>query len=340
VDLSGVIFVMLAVAWAVYLIPKTLKQHDEVARTRSLDRFSGSERVLAGREPVNSRDSRLVVHPSVPATRSVTTVAPAGSTPVTTVAPGPTDSPASAVEAAQPVDGFAVRPLARRTAARVAARRRRRVLLGLLLCVALTGAAAYLSRLPAWPVAVPAVLVVAHLVLCRIFARRTTHRAGSAAQRRRAGRSGVPVDVADPTSRSVPPPASEDTPAQDPLGSAAASDSSRSGSTAVSVDPSDGPHDQEDTVGIPAAEMHARLHAGPDADSGTLWDPLPVTLPTYVTKPKARRTVRTIDLGEPGTWTSGRTQEDAEIAARATGSPDATAADDESSASGRRVVGG
>ena len=43
----------------------------------------------------------------------------------------------------------------------------------------------------------------------------------------------------------------------------------------------------------------------PTEDGGSLWDPLPVTLPTYVTKPKARRTVRTIDLGEPGTWTSG-----------------------------------
>ncbi len=42
-----------------------------------------------------------------------------------------------------------------------------------------------------------------------------------------------------------------------------------------------------------------------------------MTLPTYVSAPKAKRTVRTIDLGEPGTWTSGRTAEDAEIAARA-----------------------
>ena len=55
----------------------------------------------------------------------------------------------------------------------------------------------------------------------------------------------------------------------------------------------------------------------PTEDGGSLWDPLPVTLPTYVTKPKARRTVRTIDLGEPGTWTSGRTAEDTEIVARA-----------------------
>src|SRR6185436_18203340 len=64
VDLSGIIFVVLAVAWAVYLIPKALRHHDEVARTRSIDRFSTAMRVLARREPVNRRDARLVVSPA------------------------------------------------------------------------------------------------------------------------------------------------------------------------------------------------------------------------------------------------------------------------------------
>src|SRR3954447_23306759 len=32
------------------------------------------------------------------------------------------------------------------------------------------------------------------------------------------------------------------------------------------------------------------------ADDGSLWDPLPMTLPTYVNKARARRTVRTIEL--------------------------------------------
>ena len=32
------------------------------------------------------------------------------------------------------------------------------------------------------------------------------------------------------------------------------------------------------------------------ADDGALWDPLPMTLPTYVNKARARRTVRTIEL--------------------------------------------
>ena len=49
-----------------------------------------------------------------------------------------------------------------------------------------------------------------------------------------------------------------------------------------------------------------------------LWDPLPMTLPTYVTKPAAtRRGVRTIALDDAGVWTSGRTEGDAAIAREA-----------------------
>ena len=45
-----------------------------------------------------------------------------------------------------------------------------------------------------------------------------------------------------------------------------------------------------------------------------LWDPLPVTLPTYVTKPRAGRTVRTIEFGQAGAWTSGHIEgEDTEL---------------------------
>jgi hypothetical protein len=46
--------------------------------------------------------------------------------------------------------------------------------------------------------------------------------------------------------------------------------------------------------------------AVPTVEGDSLWDPLPVTLPTYVTKPKAPRVVRTISLGEPGASSSVR----------------------------------
>ena len=47
-------------------------------------------------------------------------------------------------------------------------------------------------------------------------------------------------------------------------------------------------------------DTFAAVAADPD-----LWDPVPVTLPTYVGKPTAQRTVRTIDLDATGVWTSG-----------------------------------
>ena len=40
-------------------------------------------------------------------------------------------------------------------------------------------------------------------------------------------------------------------------------------------------------------------------DGQSLWDPLPVTLPTYVSKPRAERSIRTVDLQGEGAWTSG-----------------------------------
>ena len=43
----------------------------------------------------------------------------------------------------------------------------------------------------------------------------------------------------------------------------------------------------------------------PTTNGASLWDPLPVTLPTYVGKTVAKRTVRNIAVGEPGTWSSG-----------------------------------
>ena len=51
------------------------------------------------------------------------------------------------------------------------------------------------------------------------------------------------------------------------------------------------------------------------AEAAGWWDPVQVPLPTYLGKAKATRTVRTVELGEPGTWTSGRLPE-SELLAR------------------------
>jgi hypothetical protein len=236
VDLSGLIFVALAVAWAAYLIPKALRHHDDVVRGRSIDRFSHSMRVLARREPVSARTAQLVVTPARPVAAAV-------------VSTKPTASSAGAEEP----------DVARRLAVRKATRRRRRVLMLLLLGLVGVAAACAAGRI-GWPwVAVPAGLLVAWLVACRLMVRK---------ERR-------PVALLEPDDVEEP----EETPVSN-AGDGSPED------TAAARDPK-------------------------------LWDPVPVTLPTYVSKPQARRTVRTIDLDSTGVWTSGRTEADAALAREA-----------------------
>lgn len=288
---------LLALVWAVFLIPKALRHSDEAVRTRSIDRFSSATRVLARREPVTRTDARLVVRP--PATR-------------------PSAAATEASTRAKVAD--------RRKAARVAARRRRRILGLLVLCTAAVAGAAAAGRL-AWPwVAVPIGLLMAFLVLCRVLVRRDSARrtagAGPAAP---AGRSaGMPagpgsgVATADVV-------VEVDVAVEVDLEGEGQGEGDVEGDIEGRVDKERVAEfdDSEDTMGLSITALEAALGSSSDVEpnAGSLWDPLPVTLPTYVTKPRARRTVRTIDLGEPGTWTSGRTVEDAELAARATEAP-------------------
>ena len=283
---------VLAVAWAVYLIPKVLRHHDEVARTRSIDRFSTAMRVLARREPVNRRDARLVVSPARAAgnPRVLTPTRPA--------------EPEAPVSVDVKPAASRARLEARRKAARAAARRRRHILTFLLISTAATSAVAYLAYVAWWSVAIPGGLTLAYLVLCRTQVRRESlHDFAVLTDRDESGdvsvvpRRAVRVEAQDGTPRQPSAPATTTIPARVDEHGVAEFD------------------DTEDTVGIDVALLEAIVI--PTEDGGSLWDPLPVTLPTYVSKPKAKRTVRTIDLGEPGTWTSGRTAEDTQIVAQA-----------------------
>src|SRR3712207_8166307 len=59
-DLSGVIFVVLALVWAAYLLPKALRHSDEVARTRSVEEVSERARVVVTPAPTKARRVRSV----------------------------------------------------------------------------------------------------------------------------------------------------------------------------------------------------------------------------------------------------------------------------------------
>ncbi|WP_300078820.1 hypothetical protein [Propioniciclava sp.] len=56
--------------------------------------------------------------------------------------------------------------------------------------------------------------------------------------------------------------------------------------------------DEGDLVAEDVHEVSVEL-TGPVESTGSLWDPIPITAPTYVSQPLAPRTVRTIDLSAP-----------------------------------------
>lgn len=248
-DLSALIFVALAVAWAVYLVPKALKAHEVDSVTRSVDRFSDRLRVLARRDPVSATEVEEVRL----AARHETT------------------------------------PPARiRAAAQRAARRRRRVL-GLILLANAAVAGVAIAGVVAWPyVAIPATLLVAWLVTCRLMVRQ--ERAARAVQRVRKQRRTL---------------------ADEELAAEAAGEA---------TDPQ--------TEDVPAVSA--------EADESDGWDPVPITLPTYVAKAPAGRSVRTIDLDSTGVWSSGRNEADSQLARDA---ESAEKADDAAAAERRRAAG-
>lgn len=279
-DLSALIFVALAVAWAVYLIPKALKHHDEVVRSRSVEKFSHTMRVLARREPVDRRNARLVVAPIRAALRP----------PVETkarVAPEPVE--VAAPVAAAPVARRTPSPQAERAAARRAAKRRRNVLAVLLLANAVVVGLA-VAAVVAWPwTAVPAGLLVAWLVACRVSVRR--ERAHRVARPSHPTRSAIEVGV--PAEAAPVAPVEQD-----------AEETESTGEHVVAV------------AEVPAATVAE----APAVTTGEIpvvggWEMVPTTLPTYVSKPAAqRRTVSTIDLDSTGVWSSGRSDEDSALA--------------------------
>lgn len=273
-NLSGIIFAVLAVGWAVYLIPKALQRNDELARTRAVSTFSERLRVLGSGRP-----------PAVTPTSAPTAV-------------GVPTAPAA--------------PLITREAARRAARRRRRVLAVLVLALAVVGTLTGLAYAPVWAPAIPVFLIVAFLVTARLSVRRQQARRTAA------------LATQAPTSEAT----DEDT---------------------VGVDVSEL---RRDVTPRPASSHSATVESSvPDAepvevepalvDEGSLWDPLPMTLPTYVTKPTARRTVRTIELTRGSMTSSGHDSSDTKLVQQAEAARKAVESSSESAqdAPERKIAG-
>jgi hypothetical protein len=149
--------------------------------------------------------------------------------------------------------------------------RRRRVLSILTLSLLSVTALAGLEILLWWTVAVPATLIVAFVVLTRVQLRRQARERAALAAERRARREAH--HDCGPATAPVPSP----------------------------------DHEMTVEVKLPA-EPTAEPAAPAEPAAEGLWDPVPVTLPTYVMKEKAPApTVRTINLSEPEVFSSART---------------------------------
>jgi hypothetical protein len=214
---------------------------------------------------------------------------------------------------------------------RAAAARRRRVLRVLVALTLLIGAVSIFGAIPAWSVAVPVLLIVVFLVV----ARRQVRIANESYSQRA-------VDVRPAASNVAPRPAAARVDASH--GAARNRSGRRSPKSdgdigGASDEPAEAePDDGEPTITLTAEQVAAAAGLSDErivavsvqtGDGGSLWDPLPITLPTYVEKTVAKRSVRKIAIGEAGTWSSGHSPAASGTAASASheaveGSPDAS----------------
>ena len=217
------IFSAIAVAWLAYLVPHFVKRRGEEPADEidPAHRFSDSLRVIRrGTAPLLDQDLAEMKSYEV-------------STPMTRRA---------AIHDLRRLDGLA-------------AKRRRRVLVALMMVLTAVVCTCLAGLTPWWTVALPGGLVLAFLLVARLSVR---------AMRR---------DL-DARYRTI-----------------------RQGSDEATVLISRKPGAKDDATGDSTPTS---------AVPGKLWDPVPITLPTYVSKPLAPRTVRTIDLSGPTVTPSPR----------------------------------
>ncbi len=270
VGVTGLLYAAIVVVWAIFLVPMALRRHDRAARNRSIERFSSAMRVLS-RTDSSSRSTssgRVVVAPSRAVDRA-------------------TGSPE--VQPDTPDTGSSVREPSSRVAAKQAMARRRRVLALLAGATVLVGCFSAFGLLPWWSFAAPLLLVTIFVWMARRHVRLSSDASWSRSADNRLVTSNVVRRAA------------------------ARVDASHGATRYDSGMPDRDDSDDEPTIdltstqinGVPTLpEEHVVAVRITTADGSSLWDPLPVTLPTYVDKPVARRTIRTIDLGLPDTQTA------------------------------------
>lgn len=223
VGTTGLIFGAIVVAWLAYLVPMYLRRNGQALATNAdpSERFSNQVKIISDSE---TQQSVSVVDHNLTEVGRLRV-----STPLT--------------RRAQVAD--------LKRSDRVAAGRRRNVLIALSIGLLGTVVFASLSWIPWWSVAIPGGLVLAFAGVARFSV---------VALRRNLDRRYAAIMAGH----------------------------------------------EEETITLSAADVEAvrNSDAGAVAQGGSprtasLWEPLPITKPTYVSKPLAPRTVRTIDLSGP-----------------------------------------
>jgi hypothetical protein len=287
---GGLIFAAILVGWAVFLLPQWLRRDPEVeldvragVDPDDVDPDEGTDAADLAWADDTPRHRRLRLPQAV--RLSVSRLA------------------AGRPDVAAPHSGGQA---PRVTAAGAAAQRRRRILAGLVAATVLVAGAAAAGLVPQLLVALPAGLLVGYLALLVAAGRR--------AARVRATPAVLGGRLPSPAGR--PPARASQRGAAGRPGAAPATDEQATGPVPTYAGALPGtaavPVAAHATTGMAAAAGAARPAAGqpvpsePAAAADSSWRPVQVPLPTYVTAPKARRTIRSIDLGTPGSWTSGR----------------------------------
>ncbi|MFO6451613.1 MULTISPECIES: hypothetical protein [unclassified Aeromicrobium] len=296
---SGLIVAFVVALWAAYFVPLVLRRYDEAGKNSSLDQDGPTRRVVEPRRTAVAAEER-------PAPTVTKKVAPT----VTKRAEPATPSTSPRVDRTSPaVD--AQRPRVTREAARIAARRRRTVLLTLVAVLAVLTGVTVASLVPVWTPAIGVGLIVAWLVLCRVMVRQERGIARRSSQGRIVrGLRAVPSSVVRVVGWAS--------------GRVTSDRSTAVGGTAADEEMTIVVSDQvedlaperrnvmETDAPLAADALDEQLQIAVPSVSATsgepLWDPLPITVPTYVSKPRAGRTVRTIEFGQPGAWTSGHVE--------------------------------
>ena len=224
VGTTGLIFTAIAIAWLAYLVPHFARHRDDetVEESDPANRFSDSMRILQrGTAPLLDQDLAEIdsVEVSTPLTRR------------------------AAVADLQRLE-------------RLAARRRRRVLIALLAALTIVLGVHFAGLAPLWAAAIPGGLVLLFVVVARISV---------SVMRRNLDRR---------------------------------YDTICKGSEEATVFLSR----KNNALSEPGRTQVAE----PVVKPGALWDPVPITMPTYVSKPLAPRTVRTIDLSGPEVTATSR----------------------------------